>query len=644
MRSRKLMHVIIAVCIMVVLVTPSQGCFLVDIWNIIPNSIWITEILQSGPISYSSWQVGVLVGILLSDPNPPSHNTGTGGTSTGGDPVNLSTGSDSYLPGPDISAYNAIGPGAVYQRNFYTEVARAGYGSPGLTVGWVDNFDITIHETSEDAWEPLILVHPNLSVDKLGPITENGEPTGEFGIPQSGPYCIVGDPSETEGKWNSITITWKQGQVSWVFTPTNETYVAGEEIYVLSRIMNRMGKYIQINRTASPDFLLTTVTDDAATPNTLLTFDYDENDRLESVTDAYDRKVTYTFETDYFGGTEQITCLTAVSQIASTGTTNPPARATYDYDVFDGYAAFEEQPHLISISFPSPTGAGMSTQTVNFDTSTGKASSIVDANGNQRVYTYLTSTTTKVEVKNSSNTVEQWWIQHFEPISEFYRSTGVEDSDSNRTTLVYGDYNAPCSPTRVTDKSGMVTLYYYDSHGNVSLIMNPRDTWISFEYDYDDFPLGRLTSVELFKPSTYYQRTLATYTYDETYGLLETATTLKPGTTDESTVTTTYEYDWDDPEMSGEPVLGNLWRITAPGNNADSSIVTTFNYLEDGQYSQSNKLGQPLTITDNLGHVTHFRYDERGQVISTIDALGNETKQVYNIAGQPVLTVAPSTQ
>lgn len=582
------------------------------------------------------------------DPDIGTTSRGNGGTGNGGDPVNLATGEDAYLPAPDISAYNPIGPSVVYQRNYYTKVAREGYCSQGHSVGWVDNFDIFICESSDDPWDTLVLVHPNLVMEGLTPIPDiNEEYTGDFSNPSDGAYYVEGDPSETEGKWDSITVTWEQGQVSWVFTPTSETYVAGEEIYVLSRIMNRMGRYIQINRTASPDFLLTTVTDDAATPNTLLTFDYDENDRLESVTDAYDRKVTYTFETDYFGGTEQITCLTAVSQIASTDATNPPARATYDYDVFDGYAVFEEQPHLISISFPSPTGTGMSTQTVNFDTTTGKVSSLVDANGNQRVYTYLTGTTTKVEVKNSSNTVEQWWIQHFEPIAqgaEFYRSTGVEDSDSNRTTLVYNDNDVPCSPTSVTDKSGAVTLYTYDSNGNVSLIMNPRDTWISFEYDYDDFPLGRLTSIELFNPGTYYQRTLAAYTYHEPYGLLETATTLKPGTTDESTVTTTYEYDWDDPEMSGEPVLGNLWRITAPGNNADSSIVTTFNYLEDGQYSQSNKLGQPLTITDNLGHVTHFRYDERGQVISTKDALGNETKQVYNIAGQPLLTVAPATQ
>lgn len=65
------------------------------------------------------------------------------------------------------------------------------------------------------------------------------------------------------------------------------------------------------------------------------------------------------------------------------------------------------------------------------------------------------------------------------------------------------------------------------------------------------------------------------------------------------------------------------------------------NYTTDGSYSQAAKLGQPLTVTDNLGHVTHLRYDIMGNIISAKDALGRETNHTYNIVGQPVLSIAP---
>ncbi|HOM70907.1 MAG TPA: RHS repeat protein, partial [Armatimonadota bacterium] len=75
---------------------------------------------------------------------------------------------------------------------------------------------------------------------------------------------------------------------------------------------------------------------------------------------------------------------------------------------------------------------------------------------------------------------------------------------------------------------------------------------------------------------------------------------------------------------------------------------TTYNYTTDGSYSQSAKLGQPITITDNLGHVTHIRYDARGNVVKAWDALGNEVDSniscIYNIANQPVMIVLPKSQ
>jgi RHS repeat-associated protein len=99
------------------------------------------------------------------------------------------------------------------------------------------------------------------------------------------------------------------------------------------------------------------------------------------------------------------------------------------------------------------------------------------------------------------------------------------------------------------------------------------------------------------------------------------------------TTTTTYTYD----------TLGNILTVVTPGNNAATSITTTMNYTTDGGYSQSAKVRQPLTITDNLSHVTHLRYDSQGRTTSATDAIGNETDYSYNLAGQLLTITYPAT-
>jgi YD repeat-containing protein len=114
--------------------------------------------------------------------------------------------------------------------------------------------------------------------------------------------------------------------------------------------------------------------------------------------------------------------------------------------------------------------------------------------------------------------------------------------------------------------------------------------------------------------------------------LLETVTGPRPGTTGGAqTVTTTYTYD----------ALGNALTQVAPGN--PDNQTTTYNYTSDGAYSQSPALGQPLTVTDNLGNVSHFRYDSRGNVIWASDPLGHATDFTYNLADQLSTKINPAT-
>jgi YD repeat-containing protein len=88
---------------------------------------------------------------------------------------------------------------------------------------------------------------------------------------------------------------------------------------------------------------------------------------------------------------------------------------------------------------------------------------------------------------------------------------------------------------------------------------------------------------------------------------------------------------------------GNLGSVTFPGNAASSSITYTFNYTTDGGYGQAEAIGEPLTITDNTGKVTHIRYDTQGNVLSVTDALGNQANATYDITNNPTTITAPAT-
>jgi RHS repeat-associated protein len=225
-------------------------------------------------------------------------------------------------------------------------------------------------------------------------------------------------------------------------------------------------------------------------------------------------------------------------------------------------------------------------------------------------------------VKDSANNVALSWTQKFDSSK---RDTGITDAANHSTAIAYTDSANPLRPTSATDRNNHATTVTYDQFGNVQTVTTPRNVTTTYTWDYTAFALGRLTSIqEGTKPAT-------TITYYEPSGLTQTITGPAPNGT--GTTTTTYTYD----------SLGNILTVVAPGNNATTTITTTLNYTSDGGYSQNAKVGQPLTITDNLGNVTHLRYDSQGRRTSATDALGNETDFTYNLVGQPDTTTYPAT-
>lgn len=524
--------------------------------------------------------------------------SGTGASA--GDPVNLATGRESYMPEPDLSVYNPGGPAVVWGRQYEGHNALAGYNSPGLSPGWTHPYDIRITGPSTaGTWGALRLVYYNGAEEFLTPqFGGGGQPTGAFTARAGAPYLVTGVPGPSAGQWESLTLT-SNGRTQWRFTSLSPG------VYVPTRITDHVGHSIELSWGAGRRLSQVSDTTSGAV---LLSLTYDGRGKLSAVTDAYGRQVSYSFSAPSGNDTGS---LTSVSQVAQAGTQNPPARWTHTY-------AADRQLHTITV--PSPTGSGVATATINYGAD-GKVSSLVDANGNQRVYTYNAGSTLE-QVKNPAGVVVRSWTQNF---NSSRRDTGTADAGGSTHLIEYNDPQNPTKPTRVVDRNNRATSYTYDQYGNVLTVTSPRNVTTVYTYDYAAFTLGRVMSVKVgAKPET-------TFEYFEPSGLLESVT--RPSPTGTGTVTTSYTYD----------ALGNVLTVTAPGNETAAQITTTYGYTADGSYTQPAKVGQPLTVTDNLGHTVHLRYDALGRPTSWTDALGNETNTAYNIAGQVEEVTYPAT-
>ncbi|MES2462005.1 MAG: RHS repeat-associated core domain-containing protein [Armatimonadota bacterium] len=554
-----------------------------------------------------------------------------------GDPVNLATLEEEYTPEPDLVVYNPNGPAVVWQRIYNSlraprETTSSGgptsfYVKSDFGRGWSNNYNVCVYRVK----------NPTTGVSQLSlslangagiPFYSSSAPTSSVPLVhcsvQAGAPCTIDwgyDPnlnSSATGNYYFL-VTWKDG-TKWKLaknltynTPTNSS------LYALNRIENRTGQGINFNYVTSIvfDSVLGTITDDAN--QVLLTVNrasgpFESN--VTSVEDRYNRSVYY--ETD-----TSIACLTQVSQIVPTGTTNPPARFTFGYQslVYDGDGTLA--PFLHTITVPSPTGTGTSSSTINYDPSSLYVTSLVDANGNTHTFTVVNGTHTKVTVTNPQSQVEFSYTGQFNN-----EMSAVSKTDGNNNVLytkTYGDPNTPFKPSSVTDSQSRTAYYTWDSFGNPLSSTSTRGLLTTYTWDYTNFALGRLTEVEQgTKPST-------TYTYFEPSGLLNTAT--GPSPTGSGTVSASFTYD----------SLGNVLTATGPGNNAASTITTTFNYTTDGTYSQSAAIGRPLTVTDSLGHTSHARYSNRGMMTVAWDALGNTTSTTYNIADQLLTVLSPAT-
>ena len=324
--------------------------------------------------------------------------------------VNLATGAEEYVPDPDMTGHNGIGTDAVFRRAYRSDRALAGYGSPGLSPGWVHNYDVTLTAVNPGQWDGLVLNHCTGCNELLRPTLDaNGQPTGKF---KTGMPCdIVGLPGTQPGQWSGISLTWRD-RTHWLFLPS------GNGTYLLSGITNLAGNgfYLQWDDARRLRMIV-----DSRAKKPLMSLFYDANGHLTDVKDALGLTVHYRF--GLVPG-QAASALLAVSTAFDTASPKAVTRYQFRY-LGDG-------PMLLrTISVPDPGGPGLSTSTIQYRN--GKVTAHVDAEGNQHVLTYADGHT-RVEVKGPDGKVAQFWTQNYDTAG---RDTGITDALGHSTHLSY---------------------------------------------------------------------------------------------------------------------------------------------------------------------------------------------------------------
>ncbi len=605
-----------------------------------------------------------------------------------GDPVNLSSGEEEYQPAPDLTVYNPVGPSVVWSRVYNS--LRDNYNpnpqylATGINFGsgWDYSYDIYVSISASDPTKGAV-VFPNGSSIHLSNLLVSSYPpgSGPYGTPYGQPYyrsCTVDAganmtvaakyqdyrviTSNSDGTTsisyytqplNSYAVTFPD-RTQWLFVSGSFTPVLGGNsgnFFGITAIVDRNGHRLTFSQTNNGYAVKNNAGTALLSVNRL-------NNAISTITDCYNRRVCYhvgTYATTNVPSSypQSYPELDHVSQIVPGSMTSGPDRYAYGYaGVGNGDAgtgAGETIPFLHSITVPAPSSAnpasgtlsagmsGTSSSYINYSPNTCYVSSLVDGNSNTRTYTVVDGTHTKVTVTNAQGQTV------FSNTSGFGAGMSKQAETDGNNTPVYQvlqwDPNDPARPAQTKDGNGNVSSYTWDAVGNMLTMTPPSNSYrtpakTTYTYSYANFALGELMAVQEGS------KTSTLYAYYEPSGLVSTIQTPVAGMVGgTSRSTTTYTYDG----------LGNVLTAKTPGNNAtvvngiDQGITTTYNYTTDGSYSQTAAIGQPLTVTDNLGEVTHSRYDSQGNLITDIDGVGWRHDYSYNIANQPLQTVDQGT-
>jgi len=576
------------------------------------------------------------------------------------DYVEPSTGVFGHTPNPDIKAFNPESrPDVAYARMYSTRMAYDGIQSPGLPMGWAHSYDYTMASSSPGTWSPVIFRHPNGAEEIFTPTLDQfGSPTGAFNDSGSAkPYYLTGTAGLNPGEWSQLVLTHRDHS-KWTFgvpgnispTPSGEDPPPGAESKLPIGARPPIGGGTGGGGTpppAPPSAILRLIKIQA-TVGTPVDFTYDSLDRLSMVkvlntnllTVNYgsngfvsyirswlSKEVRYSYATQ--GGEVY---LASVTTVVPQSQPSAPTRWSYGYEVLSG------KPFMNAVAAPNAaTGSGLASHPIIYDPSSGKVDTFEDANGNERLYDYQGSQT-EVTVKDAQGNTDGRWTETFNGLA---LTTGVFDAFNRQSVFSYGDALNPYKVTSIQDRNGQITEYEYDLRGNISKVKErvgqARELHTRYSYSYAVNANGLLQSVqEGFNLAV--PKTASTFTYDSAGRLTQVRTPI-PGQSGTNLTQLAKQYSYTS--------KGNISQIQLIGPSG-SMLSYVFNYTNDGTYNQSEMKGRPLTVTNPLGGIQHFRYFNDGtisqQSTTLIDGSTEERTSTftYDLAGRIASITHPS--
>jgi large repetitive protein len=172
----------------------------------------------------------------------------------------------------------------------------------------------------------------------------------------------------------------------------------------------------------------------------------------------------------------------------------------------------------------------------------------------------------------------------------------------------------------ITDEKGNITRKDYDEWDNLTRVVNPDGSEVSFQYDRRFNKVSRIVDL---------RGNVATFEYDDKGNLIRK---VEAADTDVER-TTVFTYD----------EFGQLLTATIEGDESTAAATSRFTYDASGNLStitdpeentteflKYNGMGKLLEMKDPRGHLWKFEYDPMGRLVSQADPLQNKTSYEYD--------------
>jgi len=583
------------------------------------------------------------------------------------DPISTATGV--LTSGPTV-ALSLGGPLPLTLRYLYSSGLGAAFGTTGLGVNWMTNFD------------PYLLITGSLA-------TVNLEGGGTITFRSNGGAYQTLAPARFAYQFvkNATAYRFLNPQTNLIYSfDTNGHFVRiedrnGNALTVTqstpgpTQVSDGLGRTLTFSYTTSgKTAVLTKVTDQSGRS---VSFTQDVNGNLTSVTDANGNKTTYSYtanaplltkatrplgntpytqsfdpffgtataQADSGGNTTKFTYVSGGTP-GKTVMTDPLGRTTtYNYaDLTNISSLVDAAGQTASRTYDSlkrPVSAtdrlGNKTS-LTYDAASGYIATITDALGNTTTFTYQSQVQGDFTYYNLAKVT----YADGTSVSYSYDASGnvlkVTDRAGKATTYTY---NSRGQVLTRTNQAGGVTTYTYNSDGTLATVKLPSGDQTAFTYDgikrLSKIQFADNTSVSLTRDAighvlsvTDERGKVRSSAYDANNNL--------QSLTDALSKTAKFTYDTDDLPSSAADRAGNTSKVQYDPLGSPTSVTngagekTTFTY---------DKLERPAAVADPSGKAITYTYDAQGRLASLTNAIASTISIQTNKNGQPTQLTSP---